>query len=275
MMAALAASVAAALIRGGTLWITRGHLPGSRAVGLRVDYQNERWRLVWYGVLRCCVPVLYQMLVQQLLADDRKDNNNNNNGMETATLSVEQMRALRRRRYVMTWIEKWVERILPTLRWAAWTTAFWWTYASAADDDDYDNLLISPELEMRLSGLSYRPIASTTAQAADSSPHDRIPLNWTFGQRRWMWEILVRSAQLYAAGLLDLPQMLVDVGKHSRIAQLARTGWRELLQGECADTAVRYACQKCGRSPTNAVKVTCHGKPIYECYLCAPEQQQR
>jgi hypothetical protein len=273
MMAALAASVAAALIRGGTLWITRGHLPGSRAVGLRVDYKNERWRLVWYGVLRCCVPVLYQMLVQQLLADDRKDNKNN--GMETATLSAEQMRALRRRRYVMTWIEKWVERILPTLRCAAWTTAFWWTYASAADDDDYDNLLISPELEMRLSGLSYRPIASTTAQAADSSPHDRIPLNWTFGQRRWMWEILVRSAQLYAAGLLDLPQMLVDVGKHSRIAQLARTGWRELLQGECADTAARYACQKCDRSPTNAVKVSYHGKPFYECYLCSAEQLQQ
>jgi hypothetical protein len=277
--AALSVALGLALIRCGTLWITRGHLPGAGALGLCVDYRNDRRRLVWYSFLRCAVPVLYQQML--LLID--YSNNNKDTGIATSSTSagalpldtnetklqtsVEQMRALRRRKYVVMWIERIVERTLPTLRWAAWTTAFWWSYVGD-NNEQSRRMLISPELEMRLSGLSYRPTNAATSQSSNNHAlRDQTPLNCAFGQRRWMWDILVRSAQLHTAGLWDVPQILTALWKHPLVLRLRRTKLRD-LQGEYADAA-RYVCQKCGRSPTNAVQVTFHGQPFYECYLCS------
>jgi hypothetical protein len=273
--AAVAVALGLALIRCGTLWITRGHLPGAGALGLCVDYRNDRRRLVWYSFLRCVVPMLYQMLLIDY-GSDNKDIAASTTftgalplGTNETKLqnSVEQMRALRRRKYVLMWIERIVERILPTLRWAAWTTAFWWS--CVGNNEQSRRMLISPELEMRLSGLSYRPTIATSQSSTNHAMRDQTPLNCASGQRRWMWEILVRSAQLHTAGLWDVAQILAERWKHPLFVRFKRTGLR-VLQGEYADAA-RYICQKCGRSPTNAVLVTFHGKPFYECYLCSPK----
>lgn len=250
-------SLILALFRGCILWITRGRLPGAAAVGLRFDNGNSSRRMMCHCILRCVLPLLFEgfMEYKDLLKKDEFKSS-------TARIrSVEDMLAFQRQRRILEWIEAVTKRVVPALRWASWTTAYWGAFGTRPPDS---HSWTSPELEMRLSGLSY-----TRDDFLGGSKLAR-PLNFVYGQRRWLWELFIRSAQLHSAGLARIPQLTSKIFNSAALVGL-RARLQELRVGR---QSVLNRCTHCGEPPINALPAVARsnkstGRIRYDCYLCS------